>query len=117
MSKIKQIQALVRNGLYYFIEHAYEEAAADDFDIYDVEQGILSGKIRRSWPKEGKFELIGSALDGRPMGVVGRGGGAPAGRIGAGIDPLKTQFAERGRPSREAVMVGTTVPTIPADDP
>jgi hypothetical protein len=72
LSKIKQIHALVRNGLYYLIEHAYEEAVEDDFDIYDVEKGILTGKIRRSWPREGKYELIGSALDGRSIGVVCR---------------------------------------------
>jgi hypothetical protein len=72
LSRIKQIQALVRNGLYYLIEHAYEEAVEDDFDIYDVEQGILTGKIRRSWPREGKYELIGSALDGRSIGVLCR---------------------------------------------
>lgn len=37
MSKIGQIQALVRNGLYYLTEHADDEAIADGFDIYDVE--------------------------------------------------------------------------------
>ena len=72
MSKIKQIQALVRNGLYYLIEHAYDEAAADDFDIYDVEQGILTGRIRKNWPKEGKHEIVGSSLDGRLIGIVCR---------------------------------------------
>jgi hypothetical protein len=72
LSRIKQIQALVRNGLYYFIEHACEEAGDDHFDIYDVEQGILTGKIRRSWPREGKYELIGSSMDGRSIGVVCR---------------------------------------------
>jgi hypothetical protein len=72
LSKIKRIQALVRNGLYYLTEHAYEEAAADDFDIYDVEHGILTGKVRRNWPREGKQEIVGSALDGRPIGVVCR---------------------------------------------
>ncbi len=72
MSKIKQIQALVRNGLYYLTEHADEEAAADGFDIYDVEHGILTGKIRRTWPKTGKYEVVGSALDGRRMGIVCR---------------------------------------------
>ena len=72
MSRVKQIQALVRNGLYYLIEHAYEEAVEDDFDIYDVEEAILTGKIRKSWPREGKYELIGSALDGRSIGVVCR---------------------------------------------
>ena len=72
MSKIRQIQALVRNGLYYLTEHADNEAMADGFDIYDVEYGILTGKIRRTWPKEGKYEVVGSAFDGRPIGIVCR---------------------------------------------
>lgn len=72
MSKIGQIQALVHNGLYYLTEHADDEAIVDGFDIYDVEYGILSGKIRRTWPKDGKYEIVGSSLDGRPMGIVCR---------------------------------------------
>jgi hypothetical protein len=72
LSKIKRIQALVRNGLYYLTEHAFDEAAMDDFDIYDVEHSILTVRVRRIWSKEGKYELIGSALDGRTIGVVCR---------------------------------------------
>jgi len=72
LSKIGRIQALVRYGLYYLTEHAYEEAAADDFDIYDVEHGILTGKVRRNWPREGKHEIVGSAMDGRAIGIVCR---------------------------------------------
>ena len=72
MSKIALIQALVRNGLYYLTEHADDEALADGFDIYDIEQGILSGKIRRTWTKEGKVEVVGKALDGRSIGVICR---------------------------------------------
>jgi hypothetical protein len=72
LSRIAQIQNLVRNGLYYLTEHADDEAAMDGFDIYDVEQGILTGKIRRTWPKEGKYEVLGSALDGRSIGIVCR---------------------------------------------
>lgn len=72
MSKIGQIQALVRNGLYYLTEHADDEAIVDGFDIYDVEYGILNGKIRRSWPKEGKYEIVGVSLDRRPIGIVCR---------------------------------------------
>lgn len=72
LSKIKQLQALVRNGLYYLTEHADEEAAADGFDIYDVEYGILSGRIRRTWAKEGKYEVVGATLDGRAIGIVCR---------------------------------------------
>ncbi len=63
MSRIGQIQRLVRDGLYYLTQHADEEAAMDGFDIYDVEQAILTGKIRKTWPKQGKFEVVGSALD------------------------------------------------------
>ncbi|HEV8718022.1 MAG TPA: DUF4258 domain-containing protein [Candidatus Binatia bacterium] len=72
MSKIGQIQALVRNGLYYLTEHADDEAIDDDFDIHDVEYALLNGKIRRTWPRESKYEVVGKALDGRSLGVVCR---------------------------------------------
>jgi hypothetical protein len=72
LSKIKLIQSLVRNGLYYLTEHAYDEAEAAEFDVYDIEQGILTARIRRSWPREGKYELIGSALDRRAIGIICR---------------------------------------------
>jgi len=72
LSKIGQIQALVRNGLYYLTEHADDEAIADGFDIYDVEHGILNGKIRKTWPREGKYEIVGVSLDDRPIGIVCR---------------------------------------------
>ena len=72
MGRIDQIQALVRYGLYYLTEHADDEAAIDVFDVYDVEHGILNGRIRRTWPKDDKYEVLGSALDGRPIGIVCR---------------------------------------------
>ena len=72
MSKIAQIRALVRNGLYYLTEHAVEEALDDGFDTYDVEHAILTGKVRRTWPRYGKYEVVGSALDGRSIGIVCR---------------------------------------------
>jgi hypothetical protein len=58
--------------MYYLTEHAYDEASEDGFDVYDVEQGILTGKIRKGWRRQGKYELIGTALDQRPIGVVCR---------------------------------------------
>ena len=63
---------MVRYGMYYLTEHADEEAMEDDLTIYDVELAILNGKVRRTWPKDGKFEVIGTSLDGRPVGVVCR---------------------------------------------
>jgi len=72
LSKIGRIRELVRNGLYYLTEHADDEAVAEGFDIYDIEYGILAGRIRRTWPREGKYEVVGSALDRRPIGIVCR---------------------------------------------
>ena len=69
---IGQIRALVRNGLYYLTEHADDEASANCLDIYDVEHGILTGRIRKAWPREDKCEVVGWALDGRRIGVVCR---------------------------------------------
>lgn len=62
----------MRYGLYYLTEHADDEAMEDDLTIYDVEYGILNGKIRRTWPKDDKFEVVGVALDGRQIGIVCR---------------------------------------------
>ena len=72
MGKIGQIQELVRNGLCYLTEHADDEPMADNFDIYDVENGILGGRIRRTWSREGKYGVVGWSLDKRPIGVVCR---------------------------------------------
>jgi len=72
VSKTKQIQDLVQNGLYYLTEHADMEASSDSFDIYDIESGIMTGSIRRTWSGEGKHEVIGTALDGRAIGIVCR---------------------------------------------
>ena len=72
MSTIAQIRSLVRNGLYYLTQHADEEAVDDGFDIFDVEQGILTGRIRKRWPNEGKYEVVGASLDGRGIGIVCR---------------------------------------------
>lgn len=62
----------MRYGLYYLTEHADDEAMEDNLTIYDVEFGILNGKIRRTWPKDDKFEIVGTALDGRTVGIVCR---------------------------------------------
>lgn len=70
LSKINLIQRLVENGLYYLTEHAYDEAQADGSGVFDVENSLLTGRTRRTWPREGKMEVVGRSLDGRPLGVV-----------------------------------------------
>ena len=90
MGKLSIIQMLTQNGLFYLTEHADDEAQIDNFDIYDIENGILNGKVRKTWPKEGKLEIIGQALDGRSIGIVCRltAGKMPRGR------PLVAAFAQ-----------------------
>ena len=72
MSIIKQIQILVQNGLYYLTEHAEYEANIDGFNIYDIEAALMSGKVRRTWPKENKYEVIGHSFDNKIIGVICR---------------------------------------------
>lgn len=72
MSRIREIQALIRYGLYYLTEHADAEAMEDELTIHDVEYSILNGRVRRTWPKDGKYEIVGLSLDGRSVGVVCR---------------------------------------------
>jgi hypothetical protein len=40
VSRITEIHALVRNGLYYLTEHADDEAMQDKFNIHDVEMAF-----------------------------------------------------------------------------
>jgi hypothetical protein len=72
LGKIRRIQALVQNGLYYLTEHAFGEALEDQFDIFDIEHAILGGRMRRTWPRERKYEIVGPATDGRLIGLVCR---------------------------------------------
>ena len=72
MSKIRRIRALVQHGLYYLTEHAFDEAQEDGLDIIDIEYAMLTGKMRRTWPREGKCEIVGASLDGRRVGLVCR---------------------------------------------
>lgn len=43
---------------------------ADGFDVLDVENGLLTGRMRRTWPRKGIMEVVGRSLDGRRLGIV-----------------------------------------------
>lgn len=72
MGILNIIRQCIRDGLYYLTEHAVAEADEDDLEIYDVENVLLSGNIRKTWPREKKFEIMGSTLDGRVACAVCR---------------------------------------------
>ena len=72
MGILNQIKRLVENGLYYLTDHADDEAGQDDLDIFDIEYALLNGKIRKTWPVEGKVEIVGKSFAGKRIGIVCR---------------------------------------------
>jgi hypothetical protein len=72
LSKTNQIKKLAQDGLYYLTEHALHEALLDNFDVYDVEYALMTGTMRRSWPRDQKYEIVADSLDGRPIGIICR---------------------------------------------
>lgn len=72
MTKTEQIQKLALEGSYYLTEQAYRETELDELDTYDIENVLLSGRVRRNWPAENRYEVVGQALDERRIGVVFR---------------------------------------------
>ena len=63
---------------YVVTAHAYDEMAADDLAIWDVERVILVGKIlerqRDRTTSESKYRLRGKALDGSEVEVLAKFG-------------------------------------------
>ncbi len=60
---------------YMISGHANEEMSDDELTIDDVEQTIFTGKIRQRFthdPRGTRYEIVGEAIDGRPVAVVCR---------------------------------------------
>ena len=71
---LNRIQQLVLKCWYIVTVHAYDEMAADNFAIWDVESALLNGTIterqRDRETGERKFRIIGWSLDNRQMEVI-----------------------------------------------
>ena len=72
MSVIARSRRLVENGQFYLTEHAKIEADDEGFNIYDIENSVMTGRTKRSWPKKGTFEIVGKSWDGRKLGLIVR---------------------------------------------
>jgi hypothetical protein len=57
---------------YQFTEHALEKLDEGGLTLHDVISCLAGGRVRRSWPRERKYENEGRAMDGRFVRVVGR---------------------------------------------
>lgn len=71
---LRLIREKVSNQLYVMTLHAEEEMEDDDFIIYDIEQGILTGEILESQKDrvtaESKYRIRGETTDGREVELI-----------------------------------------------
>jgi len=73
---LNRMRRLVLERRYIVTAHAYDEMAADDIAVWDIEGTILTGKIverqKDRVTSENKYRLRGKALDGSSMEVVAK---------------------------------------------
>jgi len=72
---IETIRQKVIEQEYTISGHANEEMSDDNLTADDVEQVLLTGRIRKRFtrdPRGARYEITGQALDGRPVAVVCR---------------------------------------------
>ena len=72
---IEIIKQKMTEQQYTISGHANEEMSDDKLTADDVEQAVLTGKIRKRFTKDRRgtrYEVVGQAVDGRPVAVVCR---------------------------------------------
>ena len=71
---LKRMRERIRSRRYVMTLHAEEEMDADGLTIYDVERGILSGKILRRQrdeaTREWKYRIRGRTVDGIEVELI-----------------------------------------------
>ncbi|MBI5234115.1 MAG: DUF4258 domain-containing protein [Deltaproteobacteria bacterium] len=76
MSAIHTIREKIIKQEYEFaIPHFFEEMADDGIAFTDIEAAIAGGRINRKFthdPRGTRYEVVGSAVDGREIAVVCR---------------------------------------------
>ena len=73
---INEMRDRIRAKLYVVTLHAYDEMADDDLAVYDIEHGILTGRImerqRDRKTAEWKYRIRGRTLGDDPVEVVAK---------------------------------------------
>ncbi len=71
---LKRFSELILQREYIVTVHAYDEMAADDLTLWDVESAVLTGEIlekqKDQKSSEVKYRIRGISLDGIPMEVI-----------------------------------------------
>jgi hypothetical protein len=72
---IDKLRQKVIEQMYTISAHANEEMSNDELTSLGVEQAVLTGKIEKRFttdPRGTRYEVVGQAMDGRPIAVVCR---------------------------------------------
>jgi hypothetical protein len=73
---LKRFRDKIRARAYVMTVHAEEEMTEDDFTIYDVERGILTGRIlerqKDSTSDESKYRVRGRTITGDPIELLAK---------------------------------------------
>jgi len=73
---LMQMRNKIRNRDYVMTYHAREEMVADNYSVYDVEQGILTGEIveRQKYKNtaEWKYRIRGHAINMNQIEIIGK---------------------------------------------
>ena len=73
---LKRFRDKIRARAYVMTVHAEEEMTEDDFTIYDIERGILTGRIlerqRDSTSDESKYRVRGKTITGDPIELLAK---------------------------------------------
>ena len=71
---LKRFREKIRNRQYVMTQHARKEMINDDLSIYDVEHGLLTGKIlerqRDTTTAEWKYRIRGETFKGDNMEMI-----------------------------------------------
>lgn len=75
---LKRLRSLILNSEYVVTLHAYDEMAADDLTVWDVESVFLTGEVlerqRDVTTSESKYRVRGNSLDGVLVEVIAKVG-------------------------------------------
>ncbi len=72
MDIAQRLLNLILARCYQLTDHAIESMDEDNLTLNDILSCFGTGRARRSWPRQRKYEIEGRSVDGRVLRVIGR---------------------------------------------
>ena len=81
MNITQRLLNLILAHCYQFTDHAIESMDQDGLTLNDCVYCLSTGRVRRTWKRQRKYEIEGPSVDGRRIRVVARLIGSRGARI------------------------------------